>query len=164
VRPVLRVLLTLTLCVFAAAPAAHAATKKKAKAPTASTPAAPVVTAPPATPQGGAPGSAFGPIQPLATNTVPSTQTQLNTKRPDETGLGRGTLLLLVGLAFALIIGVGGLIWYEGRSGRKAARKRRQRLRAGRAGQPQAATAGRRGPPPPPRKRRAQAAARRKKR
>jgi uncharacterized iron-regulated membrane protein len=128
-------------------------------AATSTTPAAPVVTAP-ATPSP-APGSAFSPIQPLSTNAAPTptTQTQINTKRPGDTGLGRSTLLLLVALAFGLIIAVGLLIWYEGRTGRLAAARRRERLRA-RRHQPQPVG----GPPPPPRKRRAQAAARRKKR
>lgn len=108
-------------------------------------------------------GSAFGPLQPLATGaTTSTTQTQINSKRADKGGLNRATLLLLVGVAFALIIGVGLLIWHEGRSRRDAAKRRRQRLRSGRTPQPEAAGVGRRGPPPPPRKRHAQAARRRK--
>lgn len=110
------------------------------------------------------PGQAFGPLSPAVPQTTTPTQTHINTRRPGSTPLGHGTLLLLVGVAFAMIIGVGGLIWYEGRNRRATAKRRRQRLRSGRTPQPQAAAAGRRGPPPPPRKRRAQSAAKRKKR
>jgi uncharacterized protein HemX len=146
VRPARLVLFSLIVCLAVAAPAYGAATS--------TTPAAPVVTAPAPS----QPAPAFGPLPPESTPPA-TTQTQVNTKRPDDTGLGRSTLLLLVALAFGLIIGVGILIWYEGRTGRLAAARRRERLRA-RRHQPQPVG----GPPPPPRKRRAQAAARRKKR
>jgi hypothetical protein len=153
-------MLVLPLAVLAVlAPAADAASKKKEKTPTQS---APVVTAPNTSPQP-PPGTAFGPLQPLAGGDTQTTETKINTKRPDETGLGRSTLLLLVFVSFGLIIGVGVLIWYEGRTRRSEAKQRRQRMRRGRTQQPHTAGApGRRGPPPPPRKRRAQAAKRRK--
>jgi uncharacterized protein HemX len=149
VRTALRLPLAITLVAALAAPAANAA------APTATT-AAPKVSTTPTQPA--SPGSAFGPLQGLGTGADTSpTGTVTTTKRPDETGLGRGTLLLLSALSLVLIAGVVGLIWYEGRKTRSA-RKRRQRMRSGRTPQPAAAGAqGRRGPPPPPRKRRAQA-------
>ncbi|MFL5896103.1 MAG: hypothetical protein ACJ76Z_13465 [Thermoleophilaceae bacterium] len=152
-RPVLRMLLAVALTGLVAAPVADAA------GGSATTPAQPVVTPPP---QPQPSGGAFGPLQPLAPPAQTQTQTHINTKRPDEGGLGRSTLLLMIGVAFLMIIGVGVLIWYEGRTRRSVAKRRRQRLRSGRTPQPEAAGAGRRGPPPPPRKRRAQAAKRRK--
>jgi hypothetical protein len=105
-------------------------------------------------------GSPFTPPQQPSLAAPPAEQTTtINSTRPDTGGLGRSTLLLLVGVALAMIAGVGGLIWYEGRrSGRSLRKRRRQRMRSGRTPQPQAAAAaGRRGPPPPPRKRRQQA-------
>jgi hypothetical protein len=137
-RPVAAALLVLAL----AAPAAQAAGSAPA--------AAPVVTAPPQTQ---APGSAFGPLQPLNSGATTPTTTTINTTRPNDTALGHGTLLLLVGVAILMIIGVGVLIWYEGKTQRAARKQKRQRLRSGRTPQPQAAGGGRRGPPPPPRKR-----------
>jgi hypothetical protein len=148
-----RAFVTLTLVAAVAAPAAHAAT-------TTTAPSAPVVTAPPQQQPG---GSAFGPLQGIGTGQTTTPTTTVNTKRPGDTGLGRGALWLLVLVAFGLIIGVGALIWYEGRSGREERKRRRARMRAGRTPQPHAVGAdGRRGPPPPPRKRRAQAAKRKK--
>jgi hypothetical protein len=149
VRPALRLPLTLALAAAIAAPAANAA------GPTATTAAPSVTTAPQPAPT----GSAFGPLQGLGTGAATSETTTVP-KRPDETGLGRSTLLLLSLVSLALIFGVIGLIWFEGRR-TGAGRKRRQRLRSGRTPAPAAAGA-RRGPPPPPRKRRA--AAKRKKR
>jgi hypothetical protein len=146
VRRSVRPLLTILVIAALAAPAAHAA------GPTATT-AAPTITTPPQQP-----GQAFGPIEGLAPRTQETTvQPTSSTKRPDDSGLGRSTLLLLSFVSLALIFGVAGMIWYDNRNTRTA-RKRRQRLRSGRT--PAAAAAGaegRRGPPPPPRKRRAQA-------
>jgi uncharacterized protein HemX len=140
-RPLILGLLVLAL----AAPTAQAATTILT---------APAQTAPRA--------PAFGPLTPLSTGTV-DTQTQINSKRPDRGGLDQATLLLLVAVALSLIIGVGMVIWREGRKPRGAAKRRRQRMRSGRTPHAQAAAAaGRRGPPPPPRKR--ASAARRKKR
>jgi hypothetical protein len=103
------------------------------------------------------PSSPFAPPTQQPQLAQPPPTTTIDTSRPvTDGGLGRKTLLLLVGVSFLMIIGVGALIWHEGREGRSAARKRRKRMRAG-AAQPQAAAAGRRGPPPPPRKRRQQA-------
>ena len=147
----LRAIVSSLLVAALAAPAAQAAS---------TVPAAPLVTT---TPQPApAPGSAFGPLPPPGAATTP-TQTTINTRRPDEKGLGHGTLLLLVGVSFTLIIGVGFVIWYEGKTQRAVRKQRRKRLRSGRTPQPQTAGAeGRRGPPPPPRKRRTQAAKRKK--
>jgi hypothetical protein len=147
VRLALRVSLTGLVLAALVAPAAHAA------APTATT-TAPAITP---QPQPQPSGSAFSQLQGLAGQDTTPTQTTVTTKRPDTTGISRGMIFLLTGIAFLLIGGVGAVIYYEGRkSGSR--RKRRQRLRSGRT--PQPATAGaqaRRGPPPPPRKRRAQA-------
>jgi hypothetical protein len=150
VRNALRALPIALLVLAAASPAARGAVKVI-------TSTAPAVST---QPQPAPSGSAFGPLQPLSTGPT-TTETQINSKRPDQGGLNQGTLLLLVGVSFALIIGVGVLIWYEGRTRRATAKKRRQRMRSGRTPQPEVAAAGRRGPPPPPRKRQA---ARRKKR
>jgi hypothetical protein len=149
VQPARRLPLILAIVAVLAAPAANAAT------PTATT-AAPSVAPTPTQPAPS--GSAFGPLQGLGTSAATSpTQTVTAAKRPDETGLGGSTLLLLSLVSLVLIFGVVGLIWYEGRR-MGATRKRRRRLRSGRTPQPAAAGAqARRGPPPPPRKRRAQA-------
>jgi hypothetical protein len=163
VRQLARLVMTLVLAAALAAPAAHAAGKAKTKSATTATPA---ITVPSTAPQP-SPTSPFAPLQggvdTGSAQTQPTT-TPINTKRPGDTGLGRGTLYLLVGVAFALIIAVAFLIWYEGRRHRTATKRRRQRMRSGRTPQVTALAAdGRRGPPPPPRKRRA-AAAKRKKR
>jgi hypothetical protein len=143
----------LALAAVLAAPAAEAAAATSTTSRPTATTAAPSVTT---TPQP-APGSAFGPLAPLAGGPDTSTQTVTSAKRPDESGLGRSTLLLLSLVSLVLIFGVVGLIWYEGRR-TGANRKRRQRMRSGRTPAPAGAGAGaRRGPPPPPRKRRAQA-------
>ena len=114
--------------------------------------AAPTVTS--STPQP-APGSPFSqPVQPLV-GQPQETETTVNSGRPKEDN-GRGTLLFLSLFSIALILGVGGYIWYEGRQTRADAKRRKKRMRSGRTPQPVAAGA-RRGPPPPPRKRRAQA-------
>ena len=136
-----------------AVPAANAA------GPTATTAAPTITTQPVPTPTptpGG--GSAFSPLQGLGTNAATSpTQTVQKVKRPDDSGLGRSTLLLLSVVSLGLIAAVIALIVFEGRrSG--STRKRRQRLRSGRTPATAGAGAeGRRGPPPPPRKRRQQA-------
>jgi hypothetical protein len=147
VAPALRLPLALALAAALAAPAANAAT------PTATTAAPSVQTT---TPQP-APGGAFGPLQPLASDPVETEPTVTSAKRPDDGALGRSTLLLLSIVSLALIFAVIALIVYEGRK-TGGARKRRKRLRSGRTPQPATAGAqGRRSPPPPPRKRRAQA-------
>ena len=150
-RPALRLSLTLALAAVLAAPAAEAAAATTTTGRPAATTGVPSVTT---TPQP-APGSAFGPLQPLAGGPDTTTQTVTSAKRPDDSGLGRSTLLLLSLVSLVLIFGVVGLIWYEGRR-TGANRKRRQRMRSGRTPAPAGAGA-RRGPPPPPRKRRAQA-------
>jgi hypothetical protein len=152
VRAALRLSLTLAVAAVLAAPAANAAAATSTTVLPTATTAAPSVTT---TPQS-APGSAFGPLQPLGTGAATSpTQTVTTVKRPGGPALGGSTLLLLSLVALVLIFGVVGLIWYEGRR-TGANRKRRQRMRSGRT--PATAAAGaRRGPPPPPRKRRAQA-------
>lgn len=144
-RPFVRLLalLGLLLLAFVVSPAADAAT---------TAPAPVVQTTPPPTLN---PSSPFAPPQ-QPQLAQPEPTTTIDTGQKDNGGLGHNTLLLLVGVSFLMMIGVGVLIWYEGRGTRSAARKRRKRMRAG-AVQPQAATAGRRGPPPPPRKRRQQA-------
>jgi len=150
VRRASRTVLPLVLIAALAAPQAYAASSSTTPAPT-------LQTTPQPQPQ---PGSAFGPLQGLGTSAAPTQPTVTSTKRAGDTGNGRGTLLFLSIVALVMIGGVGVFIWYEGAKGRtKEAKRRRQRMRAGRPSQ--AATAmsagDRRGPPPPPRKRRAQA-------
>jgi uncharacterized iron-regulated membrane protein len=108
---------------------------------------------------------AFRPLPPYSPGYLTDTSTQkIDSTRTSTGGIGQGTLLLLVGVSFALIFGVGGMMWFDGRSRRGAGKRRRQRLRSGRTPQahPQVAGMARRGPPPPPRKR--SQSARRKKR
>lgn len=142
----LPVLLGLLLLALVASPAADAATSAPAPTPS-------VETVPPPTLNPGA--SPFTPPQ-QPSLAQPEPTTTIDTGQKEGDGLGRQTMLLLVGVSLLMIIGVGALIWREGREGRSAARKRRKRMRTG-AVRPQTATAGRRGPPPPPRKRRQQA-------
>ena len=129
------------------APAALAA------GPTATT-AAPSATTSSAQP---APGSPFSqPVQPLV-GEPQETETTVSSGREGEGDNGRGTLLFLSLVSILLIFGVAGYIWYEGRTTRAVAKRKRQRMRSGRTPQPATAGEARRGPPPPPRKRRAQA-------
>jgi hypothetical protein len=153
VRPALRLPLAVALAAVLATPAAEATAATSTTGQLTATTAAPSATT---TPQP-APGSAFGPLQPLSSGPDTSTQTVTAAKRPDNSGLDRSTLLLLSAVSLLLIVGVVGLIWFEGRR-MGATRKRRRRMRSGRTPAPAGAgTSARRGPPPPPRKRRAQA-------
>jgi hypothetical protein len=152
VRFVFRASLTCVLAALVAVPVADAA------GPTATTAAPTIQTAPQP-----APGSAFGPLSPQVGEPAQTQPTVTATKRADDTGNGRGTLLFLSLVALVMIVGVAGFIWYEGRKTGSAAKRRRRRMRSGRTPQPATAGSGaRRGPPPPPRKRRAQAAKRKK--
>lgn len=103
-----------------------------------------------------APSNPFGPVTPAA---PPETQTEpAQVGRPEEDGLDGLQIVLMMGIAIALIGGVAVMIARDSRARRAGSGKKQKRIRGtGRASasRPTGAASGKRppgGPPPPPRK------------
>ena len=118
-------------------------------------PAAGAQSTPPPQP---APGTPFGPVTPATPPESPTETEPTNIGRPEEDGLEGLQMLLMLGIAVALIGGVGFMIARDSRARRKGSGKKPKRIRGtGRASasHPTGVAPGKRppgGPPPPPRK------------